>query len=350
MAGTINQIAELAGVSRGTVDRALNGRGRVNAEVADKIMKIADELGYVPKHRGGRMEDAQPVGMVQPSGMKKKIGIITQLAGSSFMIEVNKGVEDSRKELESRGVEVILRSNAAVNEAEQLHAIEELLEEGIDGLAIMPTDSDGVRRKLNELSEQEIPIVTFNSDIVGTKRCCFVGLNNQQSGKTAAGLMGLLMRGRGKVLVITGYFSNSVSNRRVDGFVNELKNSFPEMELTGVQSSFDQAEEVERIIIQAMTSFPDLEGIFVASGGQAGVRHAFEKLQLKTRPYVIIYDLTPRNVQALTEGTVDFLIDQEGYEQGYRAPLLLADLVTKGVKPEKEFMYTEINIKTKYNL
>ena len=36
MAVTIQQIAEQAGVSRGTVDRALNHRGRINPEVAEK--------------------------------------------------------------------------------------------------------------------------------------------------------------------------------------------------------------------------------------------------------------------------------------------------------------------------
>ena len=35
MAGTIKEIAERAGVSRGTVDRALNNRGRIKPEVAD---------------------------------------------------------------------------------------------------------------------------------------------------------------------------------------------------------------------------------------------------------------------------------------------------------------------------
>ena len=46
MAVTLQQIAEFAGVSRGTVDRALHNRGRVNPEVAARIRKIADELGY----------------------------------------------------------------------------------------------------------------------------------------------------------------------------------------------------------------------------------------------------------------------------------------------------------------
>ena len=46
MAVTLQQIAEAAGVSRGTVDRALNNRGRIRPEVEEKIKKIAQEMGY----------------------------------------------------------------------------------------------------------------------------------------------------------------------------------------------------------------------------------------------------------------------------------------------------------------
>lgn len=42
MAGTIKEIAEKAGVSRGTVDRALNNRGRVNPEVAERILRLQE--------------------------------------------------------------------------------------------------------------------------------------------------------------------------------------------------------------------------------------------------------------------------------------------------------------------
>lgn len=58
---------------------------------------------------------------------------------------------------------------------------------------------------------------------------CFVGIDNWKSGRTAAGLMGLMMHGKGRVLGITGYFSNGAGSRRVDGFVEELKNSFPDI-------------------------------------------------------------------------------------------------------------------------
>ena len=41
---TIKQIAEMAGVSRGTVDRVLNNRGSVNANTAARVREIAEKL------------------------------------------------------------------------------------------------------------------------------------------------------------------------------------------------------------------------------------------------------------------------------------------------------------------
>ena len=198
MAVTIQQIAERAGVSRGTVDRALNHRGRINPEVAEKICRLADEMGYVQKERK-RSRTAKDE--------RLKIGVVTQLARSSFMQEVNRGIEKAAQELKEKGIQLILKEGLSVDEDEQLQAIEELEQEGIRGLAVMPVDSEAVREKLNALIEEKnIPVVTFNSDIVGTRRACFVGMDNRKSGRTAAGLLGMMTRGSGKILIITGYF------------------------------------------------------------------------------------------------------------------------------------------------
>ncbi len=341
MAVTIQQIAEAAGVSRGTVDRALNNRGRINPEVADQIKQIAEEMGYVPKNRKR---------FVSPKG-KLRIGVVTQLARSSFMLEVNRGIRQAAEELYEKGIELLVREGLSVDEDEQLDAIDDLVREGIQGLAVMPVDCESIRVKINWLiEEKKIPVVTFNSDIVGTKRSCYVGMDNRKSGRTAAGLLGMLTGGTGKVLVITGFFSNHVNNERVDGFVEELKNSYPHLELAGVQGSFDDLNEVDKIIMSSLLNVPGINGIFVASGGQEGIAKAYESLKLERRPHTVIYDLTPNNRQALLDDVVDFLIDQEAYVQGYQPPLILADILKKGKKMEEEFQYTDINIKTKYNV
>ena len=49
---TIKKIAELCGVSRGTVDRVLNGRGRVKPETAEAVMNMVKQLGYKPNPAG----------------------------------------------------------------------------------------------------------------------------------------------------------------------------------------------------------------------------------------------------------------------------------------------------------
>lgn len=349
MAATIQQIAELAGVSRGTVDRVLNGRGRVKPEVAEKIEQIAQEVGYVPKHP--KKAESREASSTSPLAKKWRLGVITQLSQASFMIQINQGIRDIQERLERRGFEIILRESASVDESEQLAALEELEAEGIDGLAIMPVDCDSVRRQLMHLTKDcGIPVITFNTDIVGAGRQCFVGMDNRKCGRTAAGLMEKLTGGSGKILGITGNFANSVGSHRIDGFAEELKNSFPGMELVGVQSSFDHTDEVERIVLNSMAVYPDLKGIFVASGGQAGVRHAFEKLQPETAPHVILCDLTPKNIGLVNDNIADFILDQDGYQQGYKALSLLADQLQWGKKPQKEYLFTEIWIKTKYNI
>ena len=117
-----------------------------------------------------------------------------------------------------------------------------------------------------------------------------------------------------------------------------------------MQGSFNEAEEVERIIENSFANITGINGIFVVSGGQEGIGRAFEKLGCEKRPFVVIYDQTPRNEKMVQEGLVDFLIDQNGFEQGYRPAFVLADYLQKSKQPKEEFMYTDIAIKTRYNL
>ena len=49
---TLKEIADLAGVSRGTVDRVLNHRGSVNPQTEKKILEIVQALDYKPNKAG----------------------------------------------------------------------------------------------------------------------------------------------------------------------------------------------------------------------------------------------------------------------------------------------------------
>ncbi len=345
MKPTMQQIAEAAGVSRGTVDRALHHRGRIDPEIEEKIFRIVGELGY-------KVREPKAAGTKTASERKKiKIGVITYLCNAGFMREINRGILKAREELKEWNVEVLLRQSDKIDEKMQLLYLDEMMKEEIDGLAVMPIDTGAVRQHLYDIARtHSLPVVMFNSDLQGVPRLCYVGMDNTRSGRTAAGLMNMLTGGRGKILIITGTFSNQLNNARVDGFTTELKESFPGLSIAAVQSSFDSEQEVRRIVESAMLTIAGISGIYVVSSGQTGLREAFTSLRLEQRPHVIIYDQTPKNEELLKENVVDFLIDQNGFEQGYRPLQILANAINGKTPPESPYEYTEISIKTKYNL
>lgn len=345
MAVTLQQIADQAGVSRGTVDRALNHRGRINPEVAARVQRIAAELGYVPKrHR----QTAPEAGGKQ----KIRLGVITALSSRVFVEKINHGIEQAREELQHWDMEILVRNGLSMDEKEQLAAIDELVAEQISGLIIMPIDCEAVRRKINELTDRlGIPVVTLSSDIIGTRRSAFIGIDDRQSGQTAAELMAKLTRGTGNILIITGFLSNYANSSRVDGFIEVIKNRYPQMKIAGVHCCFDDAAELESILTHAMLGTMSIAGIFVVSSGQAGIETAFQKLGMERRPYVIVYDKTPCTEQALKDDSIDFVIDQNCFSQGYQAAYALANLLTGQQEvTNQEHPFTDINIKTKYNI
>ena len=341
---TMQMIAEAVGVSRGTVDRALHHRGRIAPEIEERIFEAARSMGYT-------LPRAESPGSKRRMPQKEiRIGVVTYLCQAGFMREINRGISQAREELEEQDVRIILKESRAVDEQEQLRFLEELEQMEPDGLAIMPIDTGAIRKKLYAMAENGLPLVMFNSKLSGIPRLSYVGMDNFQSGRAAAGLMNMLTGGSGKILVITGSFGNQLINARVDGFTKEIKESFPSLSVAAVQSSYDSTQEVQRIIEDSMSGIPGINGIFVVSSGQAGIRNAFAALKPDRRPAVVIYDQTPKNEKLLRDDLVDFLIDQGGFEQGYRPLHILTNAISRGILPQKQEEHTEISIRTKYNL
>lgn len=342
MGVTLKEIADIAGVSRGTVDRALHGRGRVRPEIAQKILQIAEEMGYRPNRMGRALAMARK---------NIRIGVIVQSCETPFMKMVLDGIAHAKNELHELGAELLVIELESVNVEHFLDAIDQLLEQGVQAMALLPTDDESLRIRINDLIErQNMPIITFNSDIVGTKRMCFVGQDSYRSGQACAGLMALAMRNGGKVFPITGHLTKFASKQRVNGFLDECSAHYPQMHLLPLQTCFDNDEYAYEITLHALQANDDLTGIFTASYGQNGVCQALLDCNRKAEICHITYDLTPANREHLINGNIDIVIGQGAFQQGYRPSILLYNYLLSDTQPENEYLYTDILIKTKYNL
>lgn len=339
---TLKQIAELAGVSRGTVDRALNDRGRVNSEVAQRIKKIAKDLGYQPNTAGRAL------------AMSKNpiiIGVILQSIETPFMKEVLTGVNSACEEIELLGGKVLIRSIKSINPFEVAAAMDELHLLGVQALAMVPSSDKIVCGKIDEfVTKLHIPVVTLNIDAPDTKRALFVGQNTLKSGHVAAGLMGEILGGQGIVSVITAHASHPALENRIKGFREVMEKCYPDIEILPIEYAYDDIEQGKEIAGRQMKEYPGMNGFFITSNEDCGVCQVLQKMGLNDKIKVICYDLTKSNVQNLKNGSINFLIGQNGFVQGYEPVMILFRKFFQEKEPEQEFFYTDIEIKTKYNI
>lgn len=341
MAVTAQQIAELAGVSRGTVDRALHNRGRVNPEVAERIRQIAVELGYKPNLVGQALVRAK-------QGIR--IGVILQSAETPTMQIVQDGIRRAVDELQDSGVEVLLRDLKGLDDELLLENIEDLVSQGAQGLALSPNNTPELRMCINGLHEQGIPVITFNSDVPGSRRICFIGQDSYRAGQTAAGLMCQLLPEGSKVLPLTGHLNNTSHNSRLNGFLDTVQQNAPDrLQLLPFQPCFDRNDYAHEVTQHTLRAVPDLAGIYVAANGQEGVCEAVRESGRQGRIAVIAFDLNEPNMRLLHSDSLSFVIDQEAFEQGYRPPYLLYEYLVYKKQPARELLYTDIAIRTKYN-
>lgn len=326
MSVTIKQIAALANVSRGTVDRVLNNRSGVNPDTREKVLKIANELHYQPNFLAKALANSKE---------NIKLGVILTPDYNPFIHQILKGIEDAQKEFHAFGLEVIIKMMTTLEAAEELKIIRELQEENVNGMAVFPLDHPQIVTVLNDLIEIGTAVLTFNSKADAVHDLCFIGQNHYKGGRTAAGLMGKILPSDSNIGVIISTPNLSCHQERLKGFQEKLEESYPNIHILEVQSNQDRKDDAFKITLEYCNMYPELAGIYITGGGVAGVGSALEIAEKTTSIRVICHDLIPDSISLLKSGVVDFVLGQEPTLQGYQIVKTLFEYLVKDIKPQK---------------
>lgn len=337
---TIKEIAALAGVSRGTVDRVLNNRGSVNLATADKIREIAKALDYKPNKAGLALAAQKK---------KLKLGVILFSTDNPFFADVLTGVNEKVEDLAGYNCTVLVKQ-IPINVDAQLRAIEELLREDVNGIALAPQNDERIRVRINELSAQGIPVVTLNTDIENARRIAYVGSNYTKSGATAAGLMRLMTHGTVHIGIITGSPDILCHTERIAGFTDTLRPDRERMHIVSVvETQDDEIESYEQTSL-LLKAHPEINALFFAAGGVYGGCRAVASLGLSGKLCAIAFDKADTTEHFLKQGTLSAVICQQPRIQGARPLELLFAYLTSGELPEKEYNYTAVDIRILENI
>lgn len=338
---TIKQIAELSGVSRGTVDRVINNRKGVRQEVREKILKIIDEKGYTPNILGKALANKQY--------STRKIGIILNSIDNPFYIDVINGIKDKFEFIKKFGFEIDMIHKKGYEVEEQVKAIDEMLDKNISGLIISPINDEKVILKLKELEKNNIPIVNINIDVEISERLAYIGSDYYNTGKVAASIFAMIGNNqKQKIAIVTG--SNLVlgHNLRIKGFKDYISEKKSNIDIVDIVENQDNDELSYEVVNKLLDK--DLDGIFFCAAGIKGGIDAISKRKMLKKIKILTVDLTPIVRKNLKNENIIATICQQPYRQGVEALDILFEYLMSNKKPVNKIINTDIEIKMKYSI
>jgi LacI family transcriptional regulator len=338
---TMKDIALLAHTSIGTVDRALNDKPGVKKETRQKILQIAESLHYTPNSLGKAL-------VLKKQNLK--LGFILEPVNNPYFIELKRGVEQRIVELEHYGVSSYLFIMNSLEEREQLQLMDKMCDLGVSGIALNAINSPRIRDKIDSLVDLGIRIVTCNTDNIASKRSCFVGFENELSGRLAAELLAKFTGEQGKFIVEVGFKFIQAHMDRLKGFTDKIAESYPDISILRVMESEEDNPTSVINAFDVLEAYPDVNGFYLTCFGIEGIVNAIKLKKPEKKIHIICHDLMPPIADYLKEGFVSATICQDPVKHGYMAMKILSEIVINNREPKKQKYLTNTSIKLAENL
>ena len=336
---TIREIAAECGVSAATVDRVLNGRGKVRPVTETRILAALAKAGYTKNiaARALALKKGSPA-----------IGVLVSSEGNPFFEEVLEGIGRAECELLDFGVSVLLKTMRGYDAREQLLHIEALVP-NISALVLHPIDDPRIIAKIAELAGQGIPTITLNSDLEKSRRLCYVGCDYEKGGQTAAGLMRLATRGKRRLGILTGVHTILGHRQRLHGFETHIASICPRIEIAARLSVQDDDSLAYEATCQMLKNDPSIDTLLLIAAGLQGVCRALHEMKMEKRIRLFAFDNIPATEGLLQKGLLKAVVCQQPFQQGYQSLRIAMDTLFSG-PPAQERVIMENQIRILENL
>ncbi|MGY6648725.1 substrate-binding domain-containing protein [Wenyingzhuangia sp. IMCC45574] len=342
----IKDIAKKANVSAGTVDRVIHNRGGVSEKTRKKILKIIDESNYT----------VNPVASILAS--KKKFSIATLLplpiSSNDFWQTPKKGILDAAKEIQSLGFEIVNYEFDQFDPKSYHESFNRMLAEEPNAVLLAPILQKETLETIKQLDENNIPYVTINAETEGLNNISFIGQNSYKAGYLAGKLFNWVLPNDSYVLSIEirrDLANHKVINDRIRGFEDYLTTSSKTILPKTIVIDIDKLNNetlLSSVLKKELEDFPNIKGIFVPSSKSYTIAKSISKINRKDIE-IGGFDTTPKNVAYLKDDTINFLISQKPYQQGYDGIKLLFNYLINKKTPQKNF-YSPIEVIFKENV
>jgi LacI family transcriptional regulator len=268
-----------------------------------------------------------------------------------FWHEPNNGLKAAIKEINKYKVNTKCLYFDKYDPQSYKQVLAEVLELNPDGVVLAPFFYSISKDFVSALSQKGIPFVLVNIDIEAPDSLTFIGQDSYQSGLMSGKLLNLLLSEQDQVALVRGrknVDSHHAIDARTKGFLDFFKLMNGSRGIMEIYLEDISPNEIKKVLTLELRKNNHIKGIFIPSTAAFAVAQFLERENL-TNMHLVGYDGHENNLKYLKTGTIDFLIDQDPFEQGYLAVKVLFNYLLFNKKPKSKYS-SPINILTKENI
>ena len=316
----IKKIAELSGVSIGTVDRVINNRSGVSKKTAKHVNAVIKHTGYKKNNVASRLKLAK----------SKSISISVLFPKEAYLEDHYwhlplLGVQKAIAELKEMGISHELFVFDISNKKSFKRASQQILKNATNAIITVPFFADECQSLREQADALNIPIVYIDTKHdVNQEQNYFIYQNSLQSGKVAGRILYQIIKDRGNYLVFNLINNNTETQKnnleRESGFKSFFEEEVPNFKPNILLITADDSKinSLEKKLLAFKKDHTPL-GIFVTNSRAYLLPKILEKIGLAAQSTLIGYDLNPGNIELLRENKIQFIINQKPEFQGYSA-------------------------------
>jgi LacI family transcriptional regulator len=340
----IKDIASLAGVSIGTVDRVLHDRGEVAVKTREKVKRILEETNYSPNVMARVLKSTKGYHLAS---------LLPEPSRDNLFWEKHAaGIKRAIDELELFNVKLTQITFDMFNENDFQGKASSLIDLKPDGVLLAPIFKSESFSFCSSLTGLKIPFVFVDGFIEDTDFLAYIGEDIYRSGRVAGQLADMITPEDNDILIIS--IARNIENvhhlsNRINGFLNYFEksgvNKGRKIKITLPDPS---SETIKTGIDMAFSEYPEIGTIFMSGSKSYLIASYLQEREYKSIN-LIGYDLLDNNVQYLRSGIIRFLIGQRPEEQTYKAVKKLFEYLSLSKVPEN-MEYLPVDIITSENV
>ena len=256
------------------------------------------------------------------SGKKKvNVAFVTNNVGDFWLI-AQKGCQKAEKDFD---VTCDFRMPAAGDVPEQQRIVDDLMNTGIQGIAISPNDVDNQTDFLNKIAKQ-VPLICQDSDAPKSDRRYYVGTNNFKAGEEAGKLIMEALPDGGDIMLFVGKTDAQNAKDREAGIRKAIEGS----KVKVIKTLTDNVDAVraKANADETMVTYPNVKclvGLWSYNG--PAIIQAVEGANKVGKIKVVCFDEDKETLRGISNGTVYATVVQQPYQFGYKAVEILTHIV-----------------------